>query len=660
MSGPVNPPLEVDLSDGSSEVRPCNHIAFDVADFVINVSDQTATVRSVGSGSATIGGSITSGQVAYGAATADTIEGSAKLTWVDTAGSESLTITGSSTGTLLKITSTADTSNESPDITLFKNTPDPQDGDELAAFIWRANSTDGASLTETTYVELMGTTEDVTTGSENAGIRLRARYDGDLVDMMTVESHGSGSDITFNEEAKDIDFRIESVNEANILRVNAGQDNIGIGSNPDSAVERLHVLGTGDYDTLVRFESTDTDANAGPNLQLYRNPGEAGVTNDDLGKLEWWGPDDSVSGTPQLYSEIQVEAQGVGAGTQSSRMMFRTMIGGVLKEWMRASSNTVEINAFSDDINFKIEGDDAAHINFFSDAGNNNVGLGGAPNANVEALHVLGTGASSTTLARFETEEDGAGSAPHIELYRNSATPANGDDMGEIFFSGNLAATSGGASAGTEVYGRIRQDCVNVVSGSEDGILMFDVVTGGSLAEYMRFNASSGKGYIVFNELGASGNDIDFRIEGTGNDSLFRTDAANDLIGIGGVPSTGLADVDPILQVAATKGSILSDFPYIIKDTAGTLILVADNCRGQRFVYTATSGGDLVLQLPVGVAGMQFSFVAVSENVNVDPDNAGTGNTINGVTTVVPRDTAFEIYDVFCYAAGKWMCSNPN
>ena len=85
-----------------------------------------------------------------------------------------------------------------------------------------------------------------------------------------------------------------------------------------------------------------------------------------------------------------------------------------------------------------------------------------------------------TDELRVEGEDDGAGvGIPTIELYRNSATPANYDNLGSLEFSAN---DSGG---NRNTYGRIRSRIRNVTNGSEAGYMYFDVQKSGTLKNWL-------------------------------------------------------------------------------------------------------------------------------------------------------------------------------
>ena len=64
--------------------------------------------------------------------------------------------------------------------------------------------------------------------------------------------------ITFNEGSADVDFRVESNGNANMLMVNGGDDRVGIGTN--SPAEALEVSTTADADYGIKVANDDTQA----------------------------------------------------------------------------------------------------------------------------------------------------------------------------------------------------------------------------------------------------------------------------------------------------------------------------------------------------------------------------------------------------------------
>lgn len=78
----------------------------------------------------------------------------------------------------------------------------------------------------------------------------------------------------------------------------------------------------------------------------------------------------------------------------------------------------------------------------------------------------------------------GANFGPQLSLYRNSASPAVGDSLGEVVFNGEDSLGN------KEVYGRIYGRIHDPTSGSEDGSINFFTVVAGTLA--LRFRLGGG------------------------------------------------------------------------------------------------------------------------------------------------------------------------
>ena len=133
----------------------------------------------------------------------------------------------------------------------------------------------------------------------------------------------------------------------------------------------------------------------------------------------------------------------------------------------------------------------------------------------------LTAGRSFDALGMTLTSTDaGAAAAPLLELYRDSATPAALDTLGEIEFNGEDSAGN------KQAYALFHGSILSPTSGAEQGQLHFETATGGALTEKMIIGTTN----LVINEIGAVFN---VRIEGDTDANLFYTDATNDRIGVG-------------------------------------------------------------------------------------------------------------------------------
>ena len=148
-----------------------------------------------------------------------------------------------------------------------------------------------------------------------------------------------------------------------------------------------------------------------------------------------------------------------------------------------------------------------------------NVGIGTtSPDA---PLHVASTGTATTLL--LESTDADAADAPILELYRNSSSPANGDDLGQILWS--REKSDGSKTSVTKMYGEI-----NTVDNSDRLMINVSSSGGSGFNDYEYIRLDGGVRDIIFNE---TGQDIDVRMEGSSVSGLFFLDASTDRIGIG-------------------------------------------------------------------------------------------------------------------------------
>jgi len=138
----------------------------------------------------------------------------------------------------------------------------------------------------------------------------------------------------------------------------------------------------------------------------------------------------------------------------------------------------------------------------------------------VQGTMSITTADNSTQLSLISTDED-ANVGPALELYRNSASPANSDLLGTVYFFGEDGAGN------KEQYARIESVAGVKGSGSEEGVLNFYTNNAGTLTNNRLAITGS---ETVINE--SSGN-FDFRVESNNNANMLFVDAGNDRVGIG-------------------------------------------------------------------------------------------------------------------------------
>ena len=169
----------------------------------------------------------------------------------------------------------------------------------------------------------------------------------------------------------------------------------------------------------------------------------------------------------------------------------------------------------------------------------------------VGGLTTIATGGNSAQLVLKSTDED-ANVGPRLDLIRDSASPADGDLVGQIRFLGDN-------DAGEQTsYGFIRAKLLDVSDGTEEGQFDFTLKKAGSDTSRIRIQDSE----LIINDDSI---DMDFRVESDGNTHGLFVDAGNNRVGIlNSSPATALDVTGAIstssgLYVGGTTSSNLLD-----------------------------------------------------------------------------------------------------
>ena len=145
-----------------------------------------------------------------------------------------------------------------------------------------------------------------------------------------------------------------------------GDGKVGIGTT--NASTTLHVQSA---TAGVLIESTATSGEA-PILDLYKNDSGPAVS-EAIGTIKFSGENDQDQKV--TYAEIQSYIEDETDATENAALQFFVQEMGTPRENLRLASNQITFNNSERDVNVLIKSDDGSH-NFFSDAGNNRIGIG--------------------------------------------------------------------------------------------------------------------------------------------------------------------------------------------------------------------------------------------------------------------------------------------
>ena len=338
-------------------------------------------------------------------------------------------------------------------------------------------------------------------------------------------------------------------------------------------------ISTADNLDTLTLTSTDADANAGPNLRLYRNSGTP-ADSDALGFVEWEGRNDNSQDV--VYGQIAIYASDVSDGTEDSNLYINTIVDGTVRNRINAYSNEVVINEESIDSNFRVESD-----------------------GNTRAISILG---DKYGLGVGRDPENAYIAYASVELGQQGAILANeaGDDF---WFGSNVYLDGSGNStrkeAGVAALWQIDGDVISwytAGSGSADTTISWSLK-----------NRFSSDGNLSFN----SGQGIDFSAtsDATGMSSEVLDDYEE-----GNYNPTVTADSGSFSMMAGSD-----EFSYIkigaLVHVQGYISINADN----------SASGNIKVSLPYA-----------SYNASDDPDYSfGTVLVQNGGSTIAQKLYSF-------------------
>ena len=272
----------------------------------------------------------------------------------------------------------------------------------------------------------------------------------------------------------------------------SGAGLLGIGTTSPEALLNVFTASAGTWTAPTNFNDVVIESNTYAGLVIGVPDADEGLigisspsTNGAVGYGMLWDYDVGIGRlfTSKVGAKTRIEAD-----NQVTQVTFDGAAGSQFAE-------------FANDIGLKSD---------------NSVIYFGADN-DIRLTHVPDSGLS------IQGTDAGAGGGPILELYRNSASPADADFLGEIYFYGEDDAGN------KQEYASIKSRAVDVSSGSEDGRLELYSSLNGTMKSVFLSN-NTGTPEIVINE---DSEDINFRVESNSNANMLFVDAGEDRVGIG-------------------------------------------------------------------------------------------------------------------------------
>ena len=207
---------------------------------------------------------------------------------------------------------------------------------------------------------------------------------------------------------------------------------------------------------------------------------------------------------------------------------------------------------------------------------NGNINL--SPNG-VGKVYITNDSYQSTLI--IESTIDGTQTAPDLDLYKNSASPADGD------YIGNITWNAENSNDDKHLYFQMLARSMDVTAGTEDGAMEMWSHTAGAAYERFTINPTE----VVVNESSIIS---DFRVESNGDANCLFVDGTNNRVGIGTGSPSELLDVDGTLNTTNLKIGTAQGSDGQVLTSTGSGVAWEDAAGGgaMTLVGTATVGNN--------------------------------------------------------------------
>jgi hypothetical protein len=426
----------------------------------------------------------------------------------------------------LTLTSTDADAAVGPNLRMYRNSGSPADNDYIGEIQFEGRNDNSQDVV---YAGLATRIVDASDGTEDGRFELYTILAGAQISRVLANS----TETVINQDSADLDFRVESNGNANMLFVDAGNDRLGVGTaSPGTDVHIYSAADNAPHLLLENFQNADTDDAAV--IELYLNDQTTGGIGDDtdVGVIRFTG-DEKDGGTKETYAEIRGVAHDPGQGASNKgNLSFFIQAAGALNETFildekvvgindSAPSYTLDVNTSGNSSGFRVtNGTNGQDINCLISNGGTTAGddslldLSVAAGAGDPKIRFSISGTENFEMGIDNTDSD---------LFKISNGTALGTsdlltlNSGGSMFLGATAAVDGEfvniSKNGTT---KVLISCLEN-SSARDAILSMQTRNGGSQC---RINfadgsgAGTGSGQIFYNH---DGNTLTFITDGTEN-----------------------------------------------------------------------------------------------------------------------------------------------
>ena len=184
--------------------------------------------------------------------------------------SAGMTITTADNTDTLTLKSTDADANVGPVLNFTRDSASPANNDFLGELTFQGDNNAGEAHD---YIRMFARILNVADGSEQADFIMKDATGNNIVNF-------AHSEVAFNDDSVDRDFRVESNGNANMLFVDGGENRVGIGTN--APADTLHIKSTGDPSVDIRLilETNGTDGNCAIDFRNSASTFRGGILYD--------------------------------------------------------------------------------------------------------------------------------------------------------------------------------------------------------------------------------------------------------------------------------------------------------------------------------------------------------------------------------------------
>ena len=515
----------------------------------------------------------------------------------------------------------------------------------------------------TSYLTTVSFGDLTSTPTTISGYGITDAFDGDYNSLSnqptipTVLDSVTNTSITLAASANSVKTAYDSAIDANTRAASAQTE-------ASSAYSNAVTYADGLITNLVNTAPTTLDTLNELAAALGDDPNFATTITTTINDKAGNAYSNAVSYTDTQLTNYQTES-GLASNVATLAANSATYLNGNTASDLRSYSDTTSATAYSNAVSYT----DTELANYQTEAGlasnvatltsNNSDNLGGVAAAsyaqlasptftgtlsatnvtlNSGQLTINYTSTTNPALSIVSTE-DGSAASPEIELYKNSATPANGDYLGQIKFVGE--SDTGVKRNFAKITGKVS----DVTNNSEDGLIETAIHKAGSLTIVSRQTHSdlkliNGTGLEVDGNAGFGGN--------TTPSHAIRADG--DISLNGGIHANGSLGTDG--QILKSNGSVSywgTENQTISVTTTGTDaqdvdIFAIDTYRTAKYTYSVTDNNANAYQIGEimtvfdGTNGLMNEYGVVYSNTQF-VNFSVTANATHNILQVTPTSS---------------------